>query len=110
MKQLFMVIFLLITIAISGCSAKKTQVQPMSTANNTDLVGVISSNHGHSVLITTTEQDVGQAITLQLTSGSGHTHTLSLDASQVQTAAAGKKLEAVSSVDSGHSHIVTFNK
>jgi len=82
---------------------------PPSTAQHKDLVGVISNNHGHSVILTKSEQDAGQAATLELTTGAGHTHTLSLSATQVKNAADGTKVEATSSVVSGHSHVVKFN-
>ena len=82
---------------------------PTPTPTHSDLMGNIANNHGHSVVLTAAQQDAGQAVLLTLTIGSGHTHTLSLTATQVKDIADGKTVSATSSTNSGHSHLVTFN-
>ena len=86
-----------------------TNTNPSATTKHVDIMGDISNNHGHTIVLTAAQQDAGQAVTLLLTVGSGHTHTLSLSAAQVQAIAAGTTVSETSSVNSGHSHLVTFN-
>jgi len=78
-----------------------------------DLAGDIANNHGHTVTLTGAQQDAGDAVTLLLTTGSDHgvphTHTLDLEAVQVQAAAGGFNVARVSSTDLAHNHVVTFN-
>ena len=82
---------------------------PTPNLTHSDLMGNIANNHGHTIVLTSAQQDAGQAVVLTLTVGSGHTHTLSLTAAQVKDIASGKTVSATSSVNSGHSHLVTFN-
>ena len=51
----------------------------------------------------------GDAVTLILTQGDGHTHLVALSAVQVGEIGTGKKVTATSSSDDGHTHPVTFN-
>lgn len=69
----------------------------------------ISSNHGHTVEITQAQLDAASAVTLTLTVGNSHTHSLDLTAAEVQDIADGTTVSATSSSDSGHTHTVTFN-
>ncbi len=45
-----------------------------------DIDGTVGSNHGHEVTITAAELDAGDAVTLTLTTGSGHTHIFTITA------------------------------
>lgn len=78
----------------------------------TDKVGTISANHGHSVTLTASQQQAGQAVTLTLIGTADHTHQISLSAAQVVAIAAGTQVTVVSTLasdDGDHSHNVTFN-
>jgi hypothetical protein len=101
-----------ITISGSGCgSSSSSPSGPSSnppTANG-DKIGDISNNHGHTATITAAQLSAGNAITVQLTLGSGHTHTLAVSADQIVAIAANQRVSGVSSTTSGHNHTVTFN-
>jgi hypothetical protein len=102
-----------ITISGSGCGSSSSS--PSGPSNNPpptasgDKVGEISNNHGHTATITAAQLSAGNAVTIELTLGSGHTHTLSLSANQVASIAANQHVSGVSSTNSGHSHDVSFN-
>jgi len=108
-----------VTITISSCgggsSSPSTPSTPTPTPNPTpapgggDKVGSISANHGHSAVITGAQLAAGNAITVLLTTGQGHTHTVSLSAQQVMQIAADTRVSQESTNDGGHSHTVTFN-
>ncbi|HXY41369.1 MAG TPA: hypothetical protein VEQ10_16965 [Vicinamibacteria bacterium] len=74
-----------------------------------DKVGSISSNHGHSAIITAARLAQGGSLDLDIRGTATHTHTVSLSASDLSDIAENKKIAHESSVDSGHSHTVTFN-
>ena len=95
------------SINTNPSSNNPTPITDSPVSKTLDLSGVIANNHGHSVVLTKLEQDAGQAVVLQLIGP--HTHELSLSSTQVQDAAVGNKIEIMSSVTLGHSHLVTFN-
>ncbi len=94
-----------VAVVIQGCSDDGDD--PVSPAAG-DTTGVIGTNHGHTVIITSAQVQAGNSVTLSL-SGGGHAHTVSLAAQQVSDIGAGMKVQAVSTSDSGHTHGVTFN-
>ena len=104
-----------VTITISGCgggsSPSSPNPQPNPTPNPTggDKVGDISANHGHTVMITGAQLTAGGDVTLQLTEGSGHTHSVSLAASEVVQIRGNTRVAKDSTNTSGHTHTVTFN-
>ena len=90
-----------------GTDAPPTTTTPGSSYS--DKSASIGSNHGHSATLTAAQQQAGDAVMLGLSSGDGHTHTVSFSAGQVQTIAAGGSATSESSTDGGHSHSVTFS-
>lgn len=82
------------------------------TAPISDATGSISGNHSpaHTVTITAVELLAGGAWVLTLSAGDGdnHTHTVSLSSFQVGQIVLGNTVSATSSLDSGHTHGVTF--
>ena len=98
----------LVTFGAPSQSVSTNSSSSSSSASHVDKNGTISANHGHSAVLTGAAQDAGQAVTLSLTTGSGHTHLLFLSASQVKDAAAGVTVGATSTTVLGHDHIVTF--
>jgi hypothetical protein len=102
-----------VTITISGCGGSSSPstpttptTQPPATA---DKAGAISANHGHTVTITGAQLTAGGEVTLELTVGSGHTHSVSLTSAEVVQIRGNTKVAKESTNNSGHSHTVTFN-
>lgn len=101
-----------ITITGSGCGSSNSSPSGPSNVPPTasgDKVGDISNNHGHTATITAAQLSAGNAVTIQLTLGSGHTHSLSLGADQIVAIAANQRVSGQSTTNSGHNHTVTFN-
>lgn len=108
--------------ALAGCEGERTfpseetdvtsvptgTNEPPTTRTYSDISGAVSANHGHSVTITADQLEAGRAVSLTLTTGAGHTHTLSLSDRQVEALANGGDETEESSVDAGHSHAVRF--
>ena len=77
-----------------------------------DKSGSISSNiEGHTVTLTAAQQEAGNAVTLTLTTGGGHSHTVRFSAAEVQSIANGGSATHTSSTDAatGHNHVVSFS-
>jgi hypothetical protein len=74
-----------------------------------DKVGTISSNHGHSAVITAAQLTAAGALKLDIKGSADHPHTVELSAAEVTAIAGGTKTSKESSTDSSHSHTVTFN-
>ncbi len=103
-----------VTITISGCGGSSYSpstptpptTQPPATG---DKMGAISANHGHTVTITGAQLTAGGDVTLELTVGSGHTHSVGLTGAEVVQIRDNQKVSKESTTNSGHSHTVTFN-
>jgi hypothetical protein len=74
-----------------------------------DKVGTISSNHGHSAVITAAQLTAAGALKLDIKGAADHPHTVELSAAEVTAIAGGAKTSKESSTDASHSHTVTFN-
>lgn len=98
-----------ITITACGGGSSYSPSSPTPTPSSGDKVASISGNHGHSAVITAAELTAGAAVTVQLTTGQGHTHSVSLTATEVMQIAGGTRVSRESTNDSGHTHNVTFN-
>jgi hypothetical protein len=102
-----------VTITISGCGGGSSPTTPNPTPTPApaagDKSGSISANHGHTVTITAAQLTAGGDVTLQLTEGSGHTHSCSLTGAEVVQIRDNTRVAKESSSNSGHSHTVTFN-
>src|SRR2546425_2233487 len=101
-----------VTITISGCGSSSpstptpTTTMPPATG---DKVATISANHGHTATITGAQLTAGGAVSVELTPGNGHTHTVGLSAAEIASIAANQQVSKESTNNSGHSHTVTFN-
>ncbi len=80
-------------------------------------MGTISSNHGHTAVVTAAQLQAGGGVTLDI-GGSDHSHGLQLSATAVQQVAAGTRVtqatDAAQTIGEygsygEHSHSVTFN-
>ena len=102
--------------ACGGSSYSPSTPTSMPTPNPTptpssggDKVGQVSSNHGHSAVITGAQLTAGGALSLNIQGSSDHPHTVVLSASEVASIAASQRVSKESSTDAAHSHTVTFN-
>ncbi len=96
-----------ISVVLHGCSGYGDDDNPTVPANGS-VGGVIGSNHGHSVAITSAQMTAGGSVSLSM-SGGDHSHSVSLSAEQVGIIAAGNQVQLSSSSGNGHTHVVTFN-
>jgi hypothetical protein len=101
-------------ITISGCGGSSNPAGPSgggggTTTGSGDKTAAISNNHGHTAKLTAAELTAGNAVSVELTLGSGHTHHFSVTANQVAMVAANQRVSGQSTTDEGHSHTVTFN-
>jgi hypothetical protein len=108
-----------ITISSSACggssySPSSPTPTPAPTPTPTpapsgDKVGTISSNHGHSAVVTAARLTAAQAFSLDIQGSATHTHTVELSGADLTAIAANTRVSKESSTDSAHSHTVTFN-
>ena len=96
-----------VLVVLHGCSDDDDPVTP--TLGTGDVAGVVGTNHGHSVAITAAVIGAGNAVTLILSRGNDHTHSVALSAVQVGEIGTGDQVTATSSSDDSHTHPVTFN-
>lgn len=97
-------------ITISGCGGGGASSLTAATPPPplTDVAGQISSNHGHSAVITAAQLGAAGALDLDLRGTAGHTHMVSLTSAEVATIARRGMIQKESS-GSSHTHTVTFN-
>jgi hypothetical protein len=104
-----------ITVAAScggGSSSSASPASPTSStpaASGGDKTGSISSNHGHSAVITSAQITAAGGIALGIQGTASHPHTVTLAGSDISAIAGSQRVSKESSSDSGHSHTVTFN-
>jgi hypothetical protein len=96
------------TVAIVGCGGGASSPVAASTPSLTDAVGTVGTNHGHSAVIAAALLGAGDALELDIRGTSGHTHTLTLTAVEVDNVRRGMRFEKESS-GSSHTHMVVFN-
>jgi hypothetical protein len=107
-----------VAITVTGCgggsgsggspTAPSAPAAPAPGAG-ADKVGTVSSNHGHSAVITGAALTAAGALSLDITGTADHPHTVTLSADEVQQIAAAARVSKDSSTDASHSHTVTFN-
>jgi len=78
-------------------------------APSADTVGTVGSNHGHTAVISGAQITSADAVMLDITGGANHPHTVTLSVEEVQQIGGGARVSKESSVESAHSHTVTFN-
>jgi hypothetical protein len=84
---------------------------PPSTAPASDgsKSASISSNHGHTAVITQAQMLAGGAVSLNIQGTASHNHVVQLAADAVGSVRDGRKVQTESTSTEGHSHSVTFN-
>ena len=95
-----------VAITVSGCGSSSPAAP---SAASGDKVGQISSNHGHSAVITGAQLTAANALLLNIKGSSDHPHTVQLSAADISAIAGNQRVSRLSSTDSGHDHTVTFN-
>lgn len=105
-----------VAISVSGCGDSSSgaptapsQAGSGGTSTGGDRTGTISSNHGHSAVITSAQLGASGGITLNIQGTSGHPHTVALTGAELSAIAGNQRVAKESSTDAGHSHTVTFN-
>ena len=104
-----------VAISVSGCGGSNSSGSPASPSPassapaGSDKTGAISSNHGHSAVITSAQLGASGGITLNIQGSSGHNHTVALTGADLSAIAGNQRVAKESSNDASHSHTVTFN-
>ena len=104
-----------VSITISACGGGgSSPTSPTPTPSPTpapsgDKTGQISANHGHTAVIVAAKLATPQDIDLDIQGGASHPHHVQLSAAEVAQIAGNTRVTKTSTVDSGHSHDVTFN-
>lgn len=108
-----------VAITVSGCGGSSsspatpttptTPTTPATPAPSADVVGTVSSNHGHSAVVEAATLAAPEEVSLDITGSSSHPHTVGLSADEIEQIGAGARVSKESSVDASHSHTVTFN-
>jgi hypothetical protein len=82
---------------------------PTPTPSAGDKTGTISSNHGHTAVITGAQLTAAADLVLDIRGSSDHPHSVTLSGAEVASIAGGQRVSKESSSDAAHSHTVTFN-
>jgi hypothetical protein len=95
-------------ITITGCGGGAGSSPTASTPPLTDAVGDISSNHGHSAMITAARLSETGTLDLDIRGTASHSHMVSLTDADIASI---RNRVAVTKESSGnsHTHTVTFN-
>ena len=94
-----------ITVTITGCGSDNT----VTATPPSDKTGVVDTNHGHTVTITSAQQMAGGNVTLNIQGTSSHDHLLELTAAEVATIRAGMRFSKDCVMMRNHVHTVIFN-
>lgn len=90
----------------SAPGAPNTPTPPAPAA---DEAGQISSNHGHSAMVTGAQLLAGSQVQLDIRGAADHTHVVTLSAAALQAIRAGRAVSTESTNGNGHVHAVLFN-
>ena len=71
-----------VAITVSGCSSD-SPTAPTPPPTPTDVNGTVGTNHGHTAVVTSAQLTAGNMISLDITGGSSHPHTVELSAAEV---------------------------
>ena len=96
-----------VAITVSGCGGSSPS-SPNPPASG-DISGTVSSNHGHTAVITAAQITTGGALQLNIQGSSTHTHTVELTGGDLASIGNRQRVSKESSTSESHSHTVTFN-
>ena len=102
-----------VTITVSACGGSSSPAAPTPTTppptGGGDKVGTVSTNHGHTAVITAAELTAGGDVALDIQGTADHSHAVLLSAAEVMAIAADQRVSKESDTEQAHSHTVTFN-
>ena len=95
---------------IAGCGGDDggSAAPDSAGASCTMPTSAISGNHGHVFAITLAEVDAGVEKTYDIKGTSPHTHSVTVNATQMGQVKNGQTLNIDSTVGGGHSHTITI--
>lgn len=102
-------------ISVLGCSSSddgvdpKPDPTPVANCLENGTKVSIGANHGHTLTVPKEDVAAGTAKTYTLTTGNGHTHEVTLSASQFADLKVNNSISATSTNDGGHTHSVTVS-
>ena len=97
------------TINITGCGGSSSSDPTPTPIPTTDRSATsISSNHGHTAVITGAQLSAGGALLLTIQGAATHSHSIDLTGAEVVSIRNGTTVTKTSSPN-GHTHEVTFN-
>ena len=97
-----------VAITITGCGGDNGS----PSAPSADKTGTVSTDAGHThtgAVVTAAQLTAGNAITLTLSTVSGHSHTVDLSQADLSQISGGTRVQKTSSNNNAHTHTVTFN-
>lgn len=95
-----------VTVTVAGCGSDNGAGPSFPVSDRT---GVVDTNHGHLVTITSAQQTAGGNVVLNIQGTSSHDHVLELTAVEVVRIRAGMRITKSSAMGRNHVHTVTFN-
>jgi hypothetical protein len=99
-------------VVATGCSSDDTGDESGNESGGADCSmgadGSISANHGHTASVPAADITAGAAKDYDIMGTATHTHTISLDATQMGNLAAGASVTVTSSSANNHTHDVTL--
>lgn len=100
-----------VVVTLTSCGTSEEEETSLARTQNTQgKTGSISSNHGHSALITSAQLASNQMLTLNIQGSGNHSHSLVLSPSELGAIRQGTRISKYSSSQTdGHAHTVTFN-
>jgi hypothetical protein len=93
----------------SGYSSPMSPAPLPTTGGTGDEVGQISSNHGHSAMVTAAQLLAGNQVQLDIRGSADHTHSITLTHDDLNSVSSGATVATDSTTTNGHEHTVTFN-
>jgi len=103
-----------VSVTVMGCGGSDDNPAAPSPPAPGDRAGVVQANHGHSAVITSAQLNTGAGVTLTITGGANHPHTVVLTMAEVGQIATGQRVTKTTSTNTSptvgnHSHTVIFN-
>lgn len=103
-------------ISLIGCSSDDTangdpniDLDTADCLTNGANATAISSNHGHTLVVSKADIDAGSQKSYSIRGSAGHNHTIALTSANFNTLKTAKSISVESSRDSSHRHDVTVS-
>lgn len=100
-------------ITTLSCSSDDSDPAPSGGNNQGNCTNgtnsAISSNHGHSLTVSTADVQSGVERTYTIQGTSGHNHDVTITAANFTTLSSGQTIQVTSTSGNGHTHAVTVS-